>query len=966
MKRTNRTNRTITKKGIFFALLCVFAAAVTAVCVSACDNSPGPEPEHVHEYVQRVIAPTHNDRGYILHICSCGDYYRDTYTDKVSHSYTAVITEATCTEGGYTTQTCECGDSYVDSYTPVKDHDFIKYVKKPTCTEWGYTSNTCRDCGYSVLSDFMGAEHKYSSVLTRPTCTERGYTTHTCDTCGHQYIDDYTDMLGHEFSITVTAPTCIAKGYTTYHCKLCGDTRVGEYKDATGHNYATTVTRPTCTNNGYSTHTCTVCEHSYRDNFTSLSDHIYDITVVDPTCTERGYTLKTCKHCGHEVKEAFKPALGHSIVDGVCSVCGITEMVFTLSEDESYYILESVEKSLTSVIVPEVYNGLPVLEIGNSAFAHCTSLVNVILPRGIRSIGRLAFYDCLSLTALVIPDTVENIGERAFSHCAALKSVIIPDSVRTLGSLTFFYCSSLIDVTIGKGLDRIDNGMFMQCSALKEIIIPDNIKELGTGVLSICRSLEKITIGSGLTSLKTSDLRLSPLKYIEVSEENSVYKSVNNCVVTKDGKSLVLAASGAVIPEEVEVLLSYSLGNKFGRLEIPDGVVQIGSYAFASATVDELVLGKAIKSIGIRALDSYINNIYYKGSEAEWDLIDKYADWREDLRKATLYFYSEQKPSTEGNFWRYADGEISVWGEFENSSLEYGLSGDGKYYLVTGVKEGVTSVTVPEIYLGLPVTAIAEGAFADSSIEEITLQKSITEIGARAFENCKKLRYVNILAVLEKISLRAFYGCESLETVDFYAWAVIREIDDFAFYGCAALKSVPENSAERIGVSAFENCTSFKTIYISAPIRRVEDRAYFGCSSVETLIVDNWTRTLGIDAFANCQALKNISGVYTDNEHYIVPKDNCLLANGEKTLILGCAGSAIPDTVERIADGAFKGSGAVGVFIPASVTSAGENIFSDCALLTDVYFGGTEEEWNALAIETFGATVHFDCVRENV
>ncbi len=97
-----------------------------------------------------------------------------------------------------------------------------------------------------------------------------------------------------------------------------------------------------------------------------------------------------------------------------------------------------------------------------------------------------------------------------------------------------------------------------------------------------------------------------------------------------------------------------------------------------------------------------------------------------------------------------------------------------------------------------------------------------------------------------------------------------------------------------------------------------------------------------------------------------MPKDNCLLANGEKTLILGCAGSAIPDTVERIADGAFKGSGAVGVFIPASVTSAGENIFSDCALLTDVYFGGTEEEWNALAIETFGATVHFDCVRENV
>ena len=52
------------------------------------------------------------------------------------------------------------------------------------------------------------------------------------------------------------------------------------------------------------------------------------------------------------------------------------------------------------------------------------------------------------------------------------------------------------------------------------------------------------------------------------------------------------------------------------------------------------------------------------------------------------------------------------------------------------------------------------------------------------------------------------------------------------------------------------------------------------------------------------------------------------------------------------------------VTIPNSVTSIGVNAFYNCSTLTDVYYDGTEEEWNKITIATNNtplqnATIHF-------
>lgn len=80
------------------------------------------DPPHQHSYTATVVAPTCNDKGYTKHTCSCGDSYKDNYTDALGHHFIDEVVAPTSTEKGYTKHTCDrCWYSYKDNYTdPVK------------------------------------------------------------------------------------------------------------------------------------------------------------------------------------------------------------------------------------------------------------------------------------------------------------------------------------------------------------------------------------------------------------------------------------------------------------------------------------------------------------------------------------------------------------------------------------------------------------------------------------------------------------------------------------------------------------------------------------------------------------------------------------------------------------------------------------------------------------------------------
>ena len=75
---------------------------------------------------------------------------------------------------------------------------------------------------------------------------------------------------------------------------------------------------------------------------------------------------------------------------------------------------------------------------------------------------------------------------------------------------------------------------------------------------------------------------------------------------------------------------------------IPDSVQEILSFAFSSC--------------------DNLNAIYYLGTEEDWSKIT--IESYNPIQSATIYIYSEEKSTLEGNYWHYGiNGNPVVWGE---------------------------------------------------------------------------------------------------------------------------------------------------------------------------------------------------------------------------------------------------------------------------------------------------------------
>lgn len=82
-------------------------------------------------------------------------------------------------------------------------------------------------------------------------------------------------------------------------------------------------------------------------------------------------------------------------------------------------------------------------EVGNHAFANCSSLISVNLPQ-VTTIGGNAFRSCSSLTTANLPQ-VTTIGSSAFGYCTSL-AVVSLSQVTLIRSYAFRNCYNLLSL----------------------------------------------------------------------------------------------------------------------------------------------------------------------------------------------------------------------------------------------------------------------------------------------------------------------------------------------------------------------------------------------------------------------------------------------------------------------------------------------------------------------------------------
>ena len=143
--------------------------------------------------------------------------------------------------------------------------------------------------------------------------------------------------------------------------------------------------------------------------------------------------------------------------------------------------------------------------------------------------------------------------------------------------------------------------------------------------------------------------------------------------------------------------------------------------------------------------------------------------------------------------------------EFEKLSQGYCIS--SKSTTLSG------DIVIPESFNGKPITVISEYAFYDcENVTSVTMPNSIKVIEDNAFKNCINLSEIVLSSELESIGQSAFVNCQrliSIELPDKVKEIKTSMFHSSAFEGCTSLKSVSIGKGfSSIPSSMFRECTS--------------------------------------------------------------------------------------------------------------------------------------------------------------
>ena len=200
------------------------------------------------------------------------------------------------------------------------------------------------------------------------------------------------------------------------------------------------------------------------------------------------------KNSGVTVKLDFPDAY-INVLNGLLTRIPMSEgLEYVLNDDRAGYTVTGLGTCTdTDIIIPPMYEGLPVTGIRGWAFYSRFGLTSITIPDSVTSIGWGTFYGCSGLTSITIPNSVTSISGYAFSNCDNLTDIIIPDSVTSIGNYAFYESSKLTSVTIGNGVTSIGTHAFARCSGLKSVTIGNSVTSIGSQAFWQCSALTSVT-----------------------------------------------------------------------------------------------------------------------------------------------------------------------------------------------------------------------------------------------------------------------------------------------------------------------------------------------------------------------------------------------------------------------------------------------------------------------------------------
>ena len=633
------------------------------------------------------------------------------------------------------------------------------------------------------------------------------------------------------------------------------------------------------------------------------------------------------------------------------------------------------------------------------------------------------------ITAIVVEEGITSIGIEAFGSLY-VQSVSIADSVTEIGASAFTCCDALTTVTIGSGVTVIQNAAFQYCTALENVYYTgtqETWDAIEIGTVNECLTKHIPIIIRGACGDNAVFAYHPDTGVLTISGTGAMYDYPMELPAWfhyKELGDIVIEEGITYIGID-----AFSCLKTVRSVSIADSVTEISASAFSDCpALATLTIGSGVRTIGNCAFQdcTALEEVKYTGSDDAWDDIE-IGTYNECL--TNLKPQSESGACGENAVYRYnpRTGVLTIYGsgntdDFTSTNMPwYDDKADIKAVVV---ENGITGIgenafwqfkNIESVTLGDTLESIGKYAFSGcEKIESMDLPNSLTSIGGQAFGNCVSLESivipsgvtslatstfasctalttVTLPTTLTKIGAAAFSRCYNLQTVNYDGtqddWNAIEILDSNdsllavkpqtidiirtgmcgenvsyilnettglltisgtgAMYDYDLLQNpspfnnnakvteiVVENGVSAIGNDAFTQLRNLKTVSLPDTVTSLGDDAFSFCFALSDINIPESVQSIGSSAFSACYALTS----------FTVPK-------GVKTL--GKSTFWYCDHLQSVA-------------LPESLESVSDNAFVYCSALTDVYYEGSQDDWNTISVSQTGndpllaATMHYD------
>lgn len=359
--------------------------------------------------------------------------------------------------------------------------------------------------------------------------------------------------------------------------------------------------------------------------------------------------------------------------------------------------------------------------------------------------------------------------------------------------------------------------------------------------------------------------------------------------------------------------------------------------------------------------------------------------WYSELNAQGERYTNEQGKSLKN--WRDY-GEVTLYAGWVDV-FTFDLINDGKAYSVSkGPGIGyVSTITIPTIYLGVPVTTVEASAFQSCyNLITVNIPASIlnVEVGSQGpngtgscFQSCTNLQAVNVYPVEGMLEEDIRYS--SVDGVLIYRNEYNGyEIKYFPYNTKGGTYTIP-SIVTTIPINAFKGCSKITEIIIPATVTKIDENAFQSCSklttvtflnpeegetaqelmlgskvfssnsSLEVINLPARLTSFNADIFSSCSKLSavNITGTY---EKAIYSSVDGVLMDVDKTEIIFFPRAkgptyTTPVGIQTIRESAFEScKGLIEINISGQVTLIEKNAFKSCTALEKINFLGSAED----------------------